>query len=124
MSQLIGAMHPDDMTADELARVHDAVDAAQDLESEIDRPAVLRIAGFLLATAASILIISSAWLLEVPPSSAPRIGLGPTVPAWQYAAVDPRETAPPLIDERGETRLADAGDGGLADWIVHELNHP
>src|SRR5690349_1789363 len=50
----------DDLAPDELARLHAAID-----EAESDRP-LLRIAGAIGVIAASILIVSCAWLMDLP----------------------------------------------------------
>lgn len=59
LSQLLGTIRPEPIRADELSRLHQAVDGVEDRS-------VLRLVAGLSAIAASILIISSAWLYDGP----------------------------------------------------------
>src|SRR5690348_16142430 len=61
-AQLICGSGIDDLTGGELSRLHHAID-----DAATDRP-ILRLGGAIGVIAASILIVSCAWLMELPSS--------------------------------------------------------
>jgi anti-sigma factor RsiW len=123
-SQLIAAGGSADhslLTDEELARVHDAIDDTS------DRP-ILRIGAMLGAAAASLLIVSCAWLMDLPrqdhPAAPPPISAARfTAPAqpWEEIAVTLRPEIPMQAgdDLNSDTYLADAK---LAEWMLQGLN--
>src|SRR5689334_10320193 len=82
-SQLIAASGLVDLTEAELARVHEAIDDAS------DRP-ILRVGGMLGAAAASLLIVSCAWLMDLPANNRPATA-PPTSTARMTAPAQPWE---------------------------------
>lgn len=119
MSSLFGSFGSDPITEDELARVHEAVDNV-DAPLQLERVSPFRIAGFLTAAAASILVISAAWLREMPAGN-------PTLPhrtvvrldGWEYAAAN--LTAPPGLSDQSDTAMA--RDTGAEDWMLRQLQN-
>ena len=107
----------DDLRDDELVRLHQAIDAEQE-----DHP-VWRLGMILGALAASVMIISSAWLMELPARSrvAP-VGQVATAPmeSWErvamYLRADP--SAVPA-DDPGAIRVADSQ---FAQWMLDGLS--
>jgi anti-sigma factor RsiW len=110
---------PDDaIRPDELRRIHNAV-----RQVEHDRP-LLRIAGFMSAVAASLLIISAAWLAELPRrapiAQAPMPPLSIDAPDWQQVAF--LEYVPPVpfqIDDTHNSLPAFAQADGADTQIVN-----
>lgn len=79
LSDLLGTIRPEPIRADELARLHQAVDGVEDR-------GVLRLVAGLSAIAASILIISSAWLYDGPrPVNRTIVDRAPQ-PSWERMA--------------------------------------
>lgn len=120
-----GGNRPDDaIRPDELRRIHSAV-----RKVEHDQP-LLRIAGFMSAVAASLLIISAAWLAELPrrnvaPSQVSVLPIDS--PEWQEVAV--LEYVPPVPFEADDTRnnlpafaQADGRDTQFVNWMVDGLS--
>jgi anti-sigma factor RsiW len=144
VSALFAALPQRQMYPIELGRLH------QRLESNTARKTAdsefLRAAGFLSALAASILVISSVWLAEIP--SRPAAALSPGVavvpasdlPAWERTALTLRVEPSSFLQEKGsfnpgtgdaipQTGLADARafndnsvDAQVADWMVAGLD--
>lgn len=108
-----------------LDRIHDAVDAEADAAeaARFDLRRLYRAAGALSAVAASILVLSCAWLNTLPDrGGSTRGNTGPTpqqvasMPeAWERVAVDLR--ADPVVP----SGVAE-GDRNLADWMLQGLN--
>jgi len=123
VSALFGSFHADGMTDDEATRLHDAVDTVAAPPLRLDRTSgALRIAGFLMAAAASILIISAAWLSQLPVTRSARPGIVriPTSsPDWESVAAG-NMTADPSATDLGTSRLA-RRDAAWADWVVGQL---
>lgn len=73
----------------------------------------------LMATAASILVVCSAWLYEVP-RSAPtaRVVAKGDLPAWEQLAMTLQVEPPSVLG--GETAVAQAD---LADWMLFRLSN-
>ncbi len=90
----------------ELTRIHNAID------DDADRP-ILRLGGALGTIAASILIVASAWLMQLP--SSPSKTLHPqstaSAQAWEQVAMTLRVEPPSTMNDRIE--LADAMLDGL-----------
>jgi anti-sigma factor RsiW len=114
----------DDIRPDELRRIHSAV-----RQVEHDQP-LMRIAGFMSAVAASLLIISAAWLAELPrPTSIARTPapLSIDTPEWQQVAL--REYVPPvpfqtedMHDNLPAFAQADGTDTQFVNWMVVGLS--
>jgi predicted anti-sigma-YlaC factor YlaD len=120
------ANRPDDaMRSDELRRIHSAVRQVQH-----DQP-LLRIAGFMSAVAASLLIISAAWLGELPrrtPIAQPQVSVF-TIdsPEWQQVAVG--DYVPPVPFQTDDTSnnlpafaQANGTDTQIVNWMVIGLS--
>jgi anti-sigma factor RsiW len=107
------------LSASQLAGVHAAVDATADELVDASYPISLyRTAGTLMATAASVLIVSCVWLHELPAPVKPIQPLSVAeTPAWERVALTLRaDPLPSGFD--GESYLADAR---LADWVLRGL---
>jgi hypothetical protein len=121
VSQLFGSMQTQPLGDDELARLHGAVDQST---QAVNRSA-MRIAGFLMMAAASIMLICGAWLVETPGASHLRGGAGvqvrvPSMPEWERVAITLRTD--PLPGDDRATKLADDSRlSRLADWMVQQL---
>jgi anti-sigma factor RsiW len=112
-----------DLNSTELDRLH------QVLDEEVDAP-VLRLAGSLSVVAASVLIVATAWLLElrstqpVPVASPANVTLAPA-PAWEQVATSLHVDAPVygggIGNPMDRTQLADAQ---IADWMLQGLGGP
>jgi anti-sigma factor RsiW len=118
LSQMLSGYSFQDITEDELAAVHQAVEDAQ-----VQR--VWRIGGSLGLVAASILIVSLAWLNAVPPAPArlrPRMTV--SAPAWEQVATTLRAGPLPAGDANPEMRLAtsEASDP-LLNLMLDGLNN-
>jgi hypothetical protein len=115
LSQVVGSIESLDPTAQEMERIHQAATQGPRWD---DLGSNLRIGAFLLATAASVLIICSAWLVEFPASAPNRVPLTSHQPMeWELVAVNLR--AEPRPDDRGQPRLA--GDARIINWMVESL---
>jgi anti-sigma factor RsiW len=104
-----------DIDGDELARAHEVIDAA------VDQP-VLRLGFTLGALAASVLIVSCAWLMELPKAAAPTPNPSPEVastPQWERMATTLR--AEPFRSMNGDTAMMTT-DSKLADWMLNRLD--
>jgi anti-sigma factor RsiW len=108
--------HPfEELDQRELSDLHRAVNQVASEQT------IWRLGLVLGALAASILVISSAWLMEIPAPSAGR-GRQRTVaiaPASQWERVAMTLRADPLPPENDAIQLADAG---LADWMLQGLS--
>ena len=118
-SQVLAQHSWDDLKPAELRRVHEAIDR------EAERP-ILRIGGTLGLVAASVLIVSCAWLMELPAANSGGTQRQTTVAAapaepWEQVATTLR--ADPLQQQASDdtTQLADA-DAKLADWMLEGLS--
>jgi anti-sigma factor RsiW len=124
VSQAFAGFAREPLSADALAEAHANADSAV---SDSPSP-VLRMAGLLTALAASILIIASAWLREMP---APDLGsqqitVAPSpMPEWERVAMTldtgplSEETPQPGQPVLAEVRPAEAR---LADWMLQNLS--
>jgi len=116
LSGLLADLRPRGITPIQRERLHESVDG------KASEP-ILRIVKFMAAAAASILIVASAWLWELPRPARP-IAQGPTTvvtPEWQHVAMTLEGDPPP--DAFPETRFA---GGKFTDWMIEALNekHP
>jgi anti-sigma factor RsiW len=120
-SQLLATYTPADLNDRELGRLHEAIDETA------DRP-ILRIGGMLSAAAASLLIVSCAWLMDMPARHRANSATPPTATArvnapaqpWEQLAITLRaETPIQAGDELTDTsHLADAK---VAEWMLQGL---
>src|SRR5690242_6069503 len=78
LSCLVGSYNVPPLTADELARIHDAVDEAN--QFRLYRPA-----GLMGLIAASILVISGTWLMALPAPTPPSQARGKAAD-WERVA--------------------------------------
>jgi hypothetical protein len=104
-----------DIDRDELARAHDVIDAA------VDQP-VWRLGFTLGALAASVLIVSCAWLMELPKASpaenpSPQIATNPQ-PQWERMATTLK--AEPFRSINGDTAMM--SDSRLEEWMLNGLD--
>jgi anti-sigma factor RsiW len=113
-----------DLTAGERSQMHETIDAAADAP-------VLRLGGMMGLIAASILVVSSAWLVALPPSRPITPGAGnggamvatapPVAPMdeWERIATSLRVDAPRAADD--QVYLAEAN---LDEWMLKSLEGP
>ena len=103
----------EDITPDELAGIHQAVDDAADRF-------IWRLGGTLGLVAASILIVGLAWLQAMPvrTQSAPQTTA--STPSWERVAMTLRAGPLPAGAANPEVRLAesDSPDAQLADYML------
>lgn len=111
-SRLLKDFAFDDLTGVELSRIHSAVDQSE------SQP-LLRLIGGLCAVAASVLIISCAWLIELPADNAGTAHQVATRRAepWEQVATSLRPDPFSLNPDDG-IRFADAD---LANWMLAGL---
>jgi hypothetical protein len=111
ISQSLGERRSPEMTNAELDRLHDAGEAAGAYPASL-----YRMVGTLAAIAASVLIVSSVWLNELPPPATPsRPAAVAQAPAWERVAVTLR--VDPLSNGLdSEVYLADASRFSEAGW--------
>ena len=106
------AEHPfQDITDRELKSLHEAID------SEIASRPIWRIGGALSVIAASVLIVSCAWLMEMPSSGGNASSASAGLQPWEHVAMTLRPDAPWQAND-DTTQLADAQ---LADWMLDGL---
>lgn len=124
LSQLLIVARPEGIRPDELARAHAAVGRAE--ESGIEDRGVLRLIVGLSAVAASVLIISGAWLYDAPQPTSGQITLQQSVPeqAWERwasagPAASPLDVPPAGMARRDDTALRDT-----VDWMVVGMGGP
>lgn len=116
MAALFEPLKAERLSGEELARVHTAVD------EPAEGPGVLRIASVLTGLAASVLIIGTAWLRQMPNGSPNHsIVRAPTVaPAWERVAMTLQTD--PLPFQPWQARAGPAlADARLADWMLEDL---
>jgi len=110
-SQLLREYPFDTINDEELSRIHGAI------EAESEQP-VWRLGMLVGALAASIMIISSAWLMEIPAATNSGLQATAPMPQWERVAMTLRaDPLPQTVNDDG-IRLADAG---LADWMLDGL---
>lgn len=110
------------LTASELARIHDAIDTEADAaeRTAFDLRRLYRAAVALTAVAASILLLSCAWLNELPgqTTGVPRTNEGVAVreaDAWERVAAT-LEADPTLAPNPVASK-----DANFADWMLNGL---
>ena len=115
-TSLISDYRFNDITDDELQRLHAAIDELQDQRA-------WRIGGALGTIAASILIISLAWLNAMP-RTAPaqsRPQLTVSAPAWEQVAMTLRAGPLPAGSPIPQTDLALSHEAQTAEWMLQGL---
>jgi len=123
LSRALAMVQFGEMTPLELARLHRNLDVST-------QRGILRLAGALSAVAASVLIISLAWLSQTP-ASRTVIGTvqGPThsLEAWERLAMGENVPAgapnPGGLPDRG-VAAAQAADRNLTNWMLDNLRKP
>jgi anti-sigma factor RsiW len=121
LSRAFGRFATDPMSREGVAQAHAAAEAAA------LRAPVLRVAGVLIALAASVLVVGSAWLMEpvLPGYRTTPVAVVPApTPDWERVAMT--LNAAPLAVEAPDAPqpllLADAAtDQTLADWMLRNL---
>jgi anti-sigma factor RsiW len=108
LSELLGDRQAAIIRADELSRIHAAVE-------EVSDRSLLRLAVAMASVAASILIISMAWMYDLPTATSPLVQQDHAVPEWERLAEMQRPDTP-FADSSTEAGLADARD--TADWML------
>jgi anti-sigma factor RsiW len=106
-----------DLIDRELADLHDAIDDAA------DRP-VWRIGGALAVVAASVLIVSCAWLMELPTgtrSSSSQATVTASAPPEPWEQVATTLRADP-IQQAADDRSTQLAAADMADWILEGLS--
>lgn len=106
LSELLRTVRPEGIRPDELARVHEAVEGVEDR-------GVIRMVFGLSAVAASILIISTAWLYDAPQAPSGPVHVSVEQP-WERIASLGR---PVQSDERRPTGTA-MGTQETIDWMI------
>lgn len=108
LSELLGAGRPEGIRPGELARLHEAVEAFEDR-------GILRLVVGLSAIAASILIISTAWLYDGPRPNTTRLVRTPTTEqTWERWASEGRIEVPSGARPTG-TAMSDT-----THWMIQE----
>lgn len=104
--------HPfDELSKHELDRLHRVIDEAA------SRP-IWRLGGMLLAAAASVLIVSGAWLMELPAGRSASQQMAQNRPAaWEQVATSLRPDPFPDVNDHS----AQFADAGLTEWMLQGL---
>ena len=99
-----------------LRKIHRAIDSD-------DRYSILRIAGVLTGLAASVVVIGSVWLSEIPASrpAQPIVVISESVPDWSRVAVDLHVDPLPTAELEVNHRQMFA-DARMAEWMFDGLN--
>jgi anti-sigma factor RsiW len=122
VSQAMAALDPGEITPLELARLHRELDRADD-------GSVIRLGVGLAAAAASILIISLAWIGQTParPAQQANSQFQPVqqLPEWQRLAMG-GELQKPVLVNPVEPKLPDTGvaTNDTINWMLNELQYP
>jgi anti-sigma factor RsiW len=124
LSQLLGTARPEGIRPDELTRVHEAVEEVEHSGSE-DR-GIIRLMVGLSAVAASILIISGAWLYDAPQPASHSLSQGQPVSeqAWERMASAGQTAGPIDVPPVGVARVNDRSLRDTADWMVVGMGGP
>jgi anti-sigma factor RsiW len=112
---------PGDITQIELARLHREIDNA-------DEGSLVRFSVGLVGLAASVLIISLAWIGQGVTSSGPIPAPVGNRPPWEGIALG-EQPRPPLIQDGSGPRLPDTGvatgpDRDTIEWMLNGLQPP
>ena len=116
LSRSLAGVRVPELSADELDRIHQALDES------VDAP-VWRLGGMIGVIAASILVVSATWLVTLPARSPVRTMTQETVAStaqladWEQVAVTLRVEPPQVGEDR--VYLADAH---LDEWMLEGLN--
>ena len=121
VSAAMGEFNPGDITPMELARLHRGIDRA-------DEGSLVRFNVALIGMAASVLIISLAWIGQGPAQSGPSGRVTTNRPQWEEIATG-QPARPPLIQDGTGPRLPDTGvakgpDSDTIDWMLNGLQPP
>ena len=115
----------DELDPAESTRLHQAVHA---IEGESDNQPLYRIAGLFAALAASVLIVSGVWLLEIHPASQIAVqtpvvselnGRAVTAPEWERVAMSLRADPRPLVT--GNSLFFALRYSSTVDWMLNGL---
>lgn len=127
LSQLLIATRPEGIRPDELTRAHEAVKEIE--HSATDDRGIIRLMAGLSAVAASVLIISGAWLYDAPQPASPRYSQGQVVaeqPWERWASAGPI-ASPINVPPAGMARR-DGGDDrtfrDTVDWMIVGMGGP
>lgn len=102
----------DELNASELRQIHSAIDESA------DQP-ILRLGLTLSAIAASILVVGSAWLMELPGASrTPAVATTPS-PSWEQMAMT--LSPGPLMEAGGGGNEIQLARADFADWMLDGL---
>lgn len=108
LSELLHDARPEGIRPDELARVHEAVESVEDR-------GIIRLMAGLSAVAASILIISTAWLYDAPQGPSRPIAPGSVAEQpWERMASIGRPIAPNESRPSGTAM----GNQETIDWMI------
>lgn len=115
VSELFAKNGTEGISDTELHRLHEAVDDA------MDRP-VLRMFGMISAIAASLLIVSSVWLMEISRRSETVTPQPTTIvkspEAWERLAT----TLKPEAVDHAPGSTESMADASLAEWMLHGVS--
>jgi len=108
-----GAKPASEILPIDLARIHAAIDGTEDRS-------LFRFAVGMSGIAASILIISAAWLYDGPRPSGPvQQGVANSEQSWEYLATTGRVREP--LDAPGVTRQTGVAETETTDWMLLKL---
>jgi anti-sigma factor RsiW len=108
LSQLVASGRPEAIRADELARIHDAIEGVQNRS-------LFRFAAAMSAIAASILIISAAWLYDATPQRNVISQIPQTEHSWERLASTGQIELPAGAPETG------LAERDTANWMAVSL---
>jgi anti-sigma factor RsiW len=124
LTQLLSAARPEDIRPDELARAHAAVGRFEG--SGLEDRGVMRLIVGLSAVAASVLIISGAWLYDAPQPTSVQVSENQPVAeqAWERWAsarpiASPINVAPTGMAQRDDRTFRDT-----VDWMIVGMGGP
>jgi anti-sigma factor RsiW len=122
VSAAMGEFDPGEMTPMELARLHREID-------RVDEGSLVRLGVGLIGMAASVLIISLAWIGQQPADTHRTAAReGRHVPEWQRLASG-ESPRPPIIQNGEGPQLPDTGvakgpDRDTIEWMLNGLQPP
>jgi anti-sigma factor RsiW len=117
VSQAFAAYPYADLTPAERSAVHAVLAAA--MESDGDAP-LLRLGGMMGLIAASVLVVSAAWLVALPPARSAahgtRVAAAAPPAEWERIAMTLHVDAPHAVDDQ-----VDLADANLDEWMLNSL---
>ena len=124
LSQLLGTARPEGNRPDELARAHAAVEETE--HSGIENRGVMRLIVGLSAVAASVLIISGAWLYDAPQPTSLQISQHQPVAeqAWERWASAGPIASPINAPPAGMALRDDRNFQDTVDWMIVGMGGP